>query len=244
MAVVAIQGVRGGNGTTSVTAALGWALANMGEKVLIIDLSPDNMLRLHFSMPFENPRGWASALLDDQPWFDGAMQYNECLHFLPFGQVSADWQYKLLHDQHVDWKQALSRLKSLSDYQWILLDVPAGNSLLARQTLTLADKVFLLICSDAQCNVRLHQQAFTKNSHFLVNQFSPTSPLQQDILLLWQQTLMNLMPIVLHRDEAMASALANKLPVGENQPHSKVSEEIITLANWCLIHLPRASYKN
>lgn len=45
MPVIALQGIRGGIGTTSITAALAWALQQLGESVLVIDLSPDNLLR-------------------------------------------------------------------------------------------------------------------------------------------------------------------------------------------------------
>lgn len=60
MPVIALQGLRGGMGTTSVTAALAWALQQLGESVLAIDFTPDNLLRLHFNTPFELTRGWAA----------------------------------------------------------------------------------------------------------------------------------------------------------------------------------------
>ena len=44
MAVLGLQGVRGGVGTTSITAALGWALQILGESVLVIDACPDNQI--------------------------------------------------------------------------------------------------------------------------------------------------------------------------------------------------------
>lgn len=45
MAILGLQGIRGGVGTTSITAALAWALQLLGETVLVVDASPDNMLR-------------------------------------------------------------------------------------------------------------------------------------------------------------------------------------------------------
>jgi cellulose biosynthesis protein BcsQ len=50
-------------GTTSITAALAWALQLLGETVLAIDASPDNMLRF-FSTSISHRDGWARALLD------------------------------------------------------------------------------------------------------------------------------------------------------------------------------------
>jgi cellulose biosynthesis protein BcsQ len=41
---------------------------------------------------------------------------------------------------------------------------------------------------------------------------------------------------VIHRDEAMAECLAAKQPLGEYRSDSLAAEEILTLANWCLLH--------
>lgn len=64
MAILGLQGVRGGVGTTSLTAALAWALQILGENVLVIDASPDNLLRMSFNVDFVHQGGWARSLLD------------------------------------------------------------------------------------------------------------------------------------------------------------------------------------
>lgn len=64
MAILGLQGVRGGTGVTSITAALAWALQLLGESVLAIDASPDNMLRFFFNTDIHHQDGWARALLD------------------------------------------------------------------------------------------------------------------------------------------------------------------------------------
>lgn len=56
-----ITGVRGGVGTTSITAALAWSLQTLGENVLVIDASPDNLLRLLFNVDFAHRNGWAGT---------------------------------------------------------------------------------------------------------------------------------------------------------------------------------------
>ncbi|TIU38972.1 MAG: cell division protein, partial [Mesorhizobium sp.] len=52
MAILGLQGVRGGVGTTSVTAALAWSLQLLGESVLVIDACADNLLRMSFNVDF------------------------------------------------------------------------------------------------------------------------------------------------------------------------------------------------
>ncbi len=57
MAVLGLQGVRGGVGTTTITAALAWSLQMLGENVLVVDACPDNLLRLSFNVDFYPPSG-------------------------------------------------------------------------------------------------------------------------------------------------------------------------------------------
>jgi cellulose biosynthesis protein BcsQ len=45
--------------------------------------------------------------------------------------------------------------------------------------------------------------------------------------------------MVIHRDEGMAECLASKQPLGEYRGDSLAAEEILTLANWCLLHFTR-----
>lgn len=58
MAVLGLQGVRGGVGTTTITAALAWSLQMLGENVLVVDACPDNLLRLSFNVDFTHRQGW------------------------------------------------------------------------------------------------------------------------------------------------------------------------------------------
>ncbi|SAC49196.1 cellulose synthase operon protein YhjQ [Enterobacter hormaechei] len=73
MAVLGLQGVRGGVGTTSVTAALAWSLQVLGESVLVIDACSDNLLRMLFNVDFTHENGWGRALLDDKDWRDAGV---------------------------------------------------------------------------------------------------------------------------------------------------------------------------
>lgn len=84
MAILGLQGVRGGVGTTSLTAALAWALQILGENVLVIDASPDNLLRMSFNVDFVHQGGWARSLLDGQDWRDAGLRYTSQLDLLPF----------------------------------------------------------------------------------------------------------------------------------------------------------------
>lgn len=238
MAVLGLQGVRGGVGTTSITAALGWALHVLGESVLVIDACPDNLLRLSFNVDFERQEGWARAMLDNQDWRDGGMRYTSSLDILPFGRLTAgEWEnIHLLHGTLSQLGQVLQTLKSQQRYSWVLIDLPHGFSPLTRQFIEHCDSTIAVVKPDTNCHVRLHQQALPAGAHILINDLRIGSQMQDDLYQVWLQSHRNLLPTVIHRDEAMVECLGSKQPLGEYRGDALAAEEILTLANWCLLH--------
>ncbi|ELO73847.1 TPA: cellulose biosynthesis protein BcsQ [Salmonella enterica subsp. enterica serovar Enteritidis] len=238
MAILGLQGVRGGVGTTSLTAALAWALQILGENVLVIDASPDNLLRMSFNVDFVHQGGWARSLLDGQDWRDVGLRYTSQLDLLPFGQLTAQerenpqaWQETL-----GEIGSAIQALKASGRYSWILLDLPYGASPLTGQLVSLCDHTLAIAQVDANCHIRLHQQALPAGAHILINDLRIGSQLQDDLYQVWLQSQRRLLPIVIHRDEAMAECMASKQPLGEYRSDSLAAEEVLTLANWCLLH--------
>ncbi len=238
MTVIAFQGLRGGTGASSLTAAFAWALSTLGEKVIAIDLSSDNLLRMHFNMPAAQSRGWLRAALDGLPWQQSALRYTPHLDFVPAGQLTASERMAFASEPARYSRPWAGQLAGLgADYPWILLDVPAGDTLWTRSMLALADRVLSVVEADANCHVRLHQQSFAPDTLLLLNRFSALSKAQQDLHQLWSDSLNNLIPVTVHRDEAVAESLLNKQPVGEYRPLSLAAESMITFANWALINL-------
>lgn len=243
MTTIAIQGIRGGCGATSVTASLSWSLAKLGQSVLVIDFSPENLLRLYFDMPYDDKNGW---LINNEQISqrNGVINYSERLSYLPFGLLDektlSNCVAKLLNQMHEQGEKYPYQLSGLFDnqYQWILIDVSNTYLPLIRLAQSLADIHLCILNPDAACDVLLQQRELPRDSYFLLNRFSPTSLIQQDIHHIWQQRVTNLIPIVLHADEALPESFASKKPVGEHQPKSLIAQEIDTLAQWC------ASFEN
>lgn len=243
MAVLGLQGVRGGVGTTSVTAALAWSLQVLGESVLVIDACSDNLLRMSFNVDFTHANGWGRALLDDKDWRDAGLRYTSQLDLLPFGQLTEtergnEAAYQRLFSRFIT---ALQSLKESGHYQWILLDLPHGAASLTRQLLAQCDHVLSIANVDANCHIRLHQQPMPANAHILINDLRIGSQIQDDLYQVWLQSQRRLLPIVIHRDEGMAESLASKQPLGEYRSDSLAAEEILTLANWCLLNFANAA---
>ncbi len=204
MAILGLQGVRGGTGVTSITAALAWALQLLGESVLAIDASPDNMLRFFFNTDIHHQDGWARALLDGRDWRDAGLRYTQHIDLLPFGQLSAGERENVDQLQPTLGAIAEAVQQLQGQYRWLLLDLPAGYSPLTRELLTLCDRSLVVVHPDANSHIRLHQQPLPANSDILINDLRVGSQLQEDLYQLWLESQPRILPVTIHRDEAMA----------------------------------------
>ncbi len=97
---------------------------------------------------------------------------------------------------------ALQSLKESGHYQWILLDLPHGAASLTRQLLSQCDHVLSIANVDANCHIRLHQQAMPANAHILINDLRIGSQIRDDLYRVWLQSQRRLLPMVIHRDES------------------------------------------
>ncbi|WP_337459889.1 cellulose biosynthesis protein BcsQ [Pseudomonas psychrophila] len=231
---MSLQGIRGGVGTSTTLAALSFALSSLGQKVLVIDMCPENALGLHFNLDYAPAEGWARATLDQTPWYEHAWNIESGLDVLPYGtltDVDVLQLDQLLRDNPPLWSTRQASLAHSVD--WVLFDLPQrlpGH--IANPRCEIALNVLNL---DAASHVLLQPQ---RNSaqRLLVNRFDPASQFQRDLLLLWQHHYaQSLLPIHLHADEAMAEALARREPVGRYAPGSLIAQDIISLASWCLL---------
>lgn len=242
MPVLALQGVRGGAGTTSVTAALAWALQQLGEPTIVMDWSPSNQLRQHFNTPQGEARGWMRAMLDDEDPQHVALRYPDGPDFIPFGQLNWAERSRFYADPASftqAWLPYLDALKA--QYRWVLLDLPGGEQPWLQPVYAQVNRLIQLLVADANCHLRLHQPAADIQPLYLLNLFNANSKVQQDLHQLWISTLRNLIPLMIHRDEALFEALLNKQPLGEYRPLALASEEITTLANWLMMHIREES---
>lgn len=238
MAILGLQGLRGGTGTTSLTAALGWALQSLGETVMIIDACPDNMLRYFFNDDIAHRDGWARALLDGKDWRDAGLRYTSQVDFLPFGQLSVTERLNTqvltpVLNQAVDIVQALDQKRP---HHWLLIDLPHEVQPWMQPLIEACNHILTVVNPDANAHIRLHQQVLPKHGHILINDLRIGSHVQDDIYRLWLQSQPRMLPVVIHRDESVAECLAAKQPLGEYRSDSLSAEEVVTLANWCLMH--------
>ncbi|MNQ55558.1 cell division protein [compost metagenome] len=223
MKSLCLQGVRGGVGNSALLAAIGHALHCLGQRVLLVDMCPENLLGMHFNLPVAERGGWARAMLDGQGWHSQAWGLLPGLCVLPYGRLQRPEQEQIeqrLCNEPQLWAR---RERSLAEhFDWVLFDLPQRLQIQVLE-------------ADAACHALLQQQDVKR--YLLVNRFDPASQLQNDLLLVWRNRYgARLLPVTVHDDEAMREALACKAPVGRYAESSLVAQDVMSLATWCLAH--------
>ncbi|MFA0071150.1 cellulose synthase operon protein YhjQ/BcsQ, partial [Vibrio breoganii] len=84
--------LRGGCGSTTITANLSQALVKINKQVLAIDASPENLMGLHLGLINEEHEGWAGKVLHNFSLFEAGYQSPQGAVFIPFGQLSSKQQ--------------------------------------------------------------------------------------------------------------------------------------------------------
>ena len=235
MKQLVLRGLRGGIGATSLLAGLGIALHEQGERVLLIDLSPDNMLRLHFSVDVAYASGWRA-----RSWMlhHGMRVPWNCsgLHLLPYGELGgaeiSQIEGQLCADSSC-WAQRCDLIGHNYDCAVRPAAAATGPSrrCVGSESGRRADRSGY---TRSGCHVLLQQRPRPDADLLLINRFNPASQLQRDLLLLWRsQPRSNRQPQLIHEDEALPEALAHKLPIGHYAPKSQAASDLRSPALWC-----------
>ena len=242
--VLALQGIRGGVGTTSLVAGLGDALHRLGERVLMVDASPDNLLGLHFNLPVDEADGWAHAELAGRGWREAAFEVEAGLVLVPYGLADAS-QAETMEDRlragKGFWEARCAGMGA--HFDWILFDLPRGLAAHASAVVGsgLAPLLLRVATLDAGCHVLLQRHGIGSPHGFVVaNRHDPAVQLQRDLAQLWAAQLgPRWISKTVHEDAAVAEALAMKSPVARYRPQALASIDLESLAVWCMAQAGR-----
>ncbi|RII77131.1 cellulose biosynthesis protein BcsQ [Pseudomonas monteilii] len=230
MTSLALHGVRGGLGRSALLAALGYALQSVGERVLLIDLCPSNLLGLHFNLPLDTSEGWALAEREGRPYSDAVYEVLDGLHLLPFGHLPGSARQPV-PDAQV-WRARQAELAE--HFDWLLFDLPQWQADTAGNGIE-TDVRVLVAEAEMASHLLLGRRPVECYDMLLVNRYDAASRLQSDLLMVWRDLFRDRLPIqVVHRDEAFLEALACKAPLGLYAPQSLACRDVQSLAVRCL----------
>jgi cellulose synthase operon protein YhjQ len=254
MKTVAIVSAKGGVGKSTITANLGVALQQLGQPAVLVDLDPQNALRLHLGAESESGiNGLARASVAGTHWRDICVRGDSGVHVLPYGQVNENDRETLEQQmrEQPDWLAKHLQALGLGASGVVLLDTPPGPSVYLRQALSCADLVLVVTLADAASFATLPlmegmiEQYCEQRPEFLghayvLNQVDNSASLSKDAQRVVTGRLGDRVVGAVHRDVAVAEALAFGKSVVEVTPYSQASHDLLMAGQWLLQQLQSA----
>ncbi len=247
MPIICFQGIQSGVGTSTILANVARDLQILNQDVVIFDLNPNNLLRLHFNMEWRNPSGWARAELKKQIWHEAGYICEKGVNFIPYGSVTYDEQQIIERTLiHKGWLSSKLDLLNTSDKKWILLNVESRLSNVNIQAMSYADKIIRVLEPNTTCLAQLYESIqsnyfndhdeLNNKSFYLINKIMPLSELDSELSLVLKSCISNkLIPVKLHFDENTKECLAQKNTIQYYAPNSAAAKEIRTLTSWLIL---------
>lgn len=251
MTVVTVISMKGGVGKTTVTSNLSAALASMGGRVLVVDLDPQNALRLHCGIPATETDGVARSTLQERSWRHLDYRSATGMYVLPFGEVSEEdcLVFERYLAENPNWLRNNLEDLGVDDDAIVLIDTPPGPSLYLQQALSIADIVLVVLLTDAGSyavfpateQLLRHYGAFRRGflgSYYVLNQVDVSRTLSRDVLEVVKHDLGDrFMPYPIHRDEAVSESLAYQKTVMEYDHYSQATQDFQQFAQWLVARL-------
>lgn len=235
MQIIAFISGKGGVGKSTLTANVGVGLSMRGKRVLVIDLDPQNIQRLHMGMDPEEIAGLSREGISDTSIFDSPFG----VKFIPFGRVQDTelTEFEVHLNKQPDWvKQCISQLDP-DAYDFVLIDTPPGATVYLQQALRAANRAVIVLLADAASlatvarivglieSHTVHNPGFG-DYHFLLNQMPNRSKLSHQVRnTLISQFGSQVVPIAIQRDVGVTQALAFERPVLQYEAYLRGESE-------------------
>ena len=85
MPLIAVASPKGGVGKTTLTAHLAAILAGRGHRVTVLDLDPQNALRLHMGVSIREESGFLADIASRPAWKSAVLRTESGASLLPYG---------------------------------------------------------------------------------------------------------------------------------------------------------------
>ena len=249
MSIIGVVSMKGGVGKTSITANLAAAMAAvLGRgRVSVVDLDPQNSTHWHFGLDGRSSSGVCMQSISGVPWARSFIPSDYGVSCMPYGEVSESDRetFEDLLAAEPNWVGLQLQRAGLGDDSVVFVDTPPGPSVYLRQVFECADLVLIVLLADAGSYAtvpameswlrEMKSLSSQPKCMYVLNQVDRTDPLNRDVTALLQKHLgARLIPIHIHRDEAVGEALAFRQPVMTYGPHGQASHDLARLAKWVI----------
>lgn len=147
MYTIAVANQKGGSGKTTTSVNLASCLAELGKKVMLVDLDPQSQTTTHFRIEDKNiKQSIFDVLLNKGSHINGmAHSINDCLTLVPSKLISHDQEARLLMSERrmLRLKDILMKIDKKTDV--VVIDCPPNLGLLTYNALLASDAVLLTV---------------------------------------------------------------------------------------------------
>jgi cellulose synthase operon protein YhjQ len=248
MKVITVVSAKGGVGKTTLAANLASVLAARGRRVIVLDLDPQNALRLHFGIPLDSIDGISRATLAGDAWqtvmFDGV----DDVTVLPYGAVLEEdrRRFEAYIDREPAWLVHSLDTLGLDASDIVIVDTPPGSSVYTRTALTAANFALNVVLADAASYAAIPQMERMIEAYatprgdfggqgYVVNQVDQSRQLSKDVLKVLRNMLgPRVFPGVIHQDEGVSESLACDTTLIHYDPLSQAAADLRACGDWLL----------
>ncbi|MBK1658401.1 cellulose biosynthesis protein BcsQ [Paracraurococcus ruber] len=245
MPLICVCSPKGGAGKTMLAANMAQLLRRFGQRVVAVDLDPQNALRLHFGEALANEGGFLAGRRAALNWHASATRVGDGVLILPHGATDAN--ERLVQERRLELEPALLAdlvAAMLAEPDLIVIvDTPPGVSTALTAVLPRADIILVPLLADGGSMAvlpdieagrflgrgTLGRMLFTR-VRFVLNQVEAGSPLSAAVA---EGLLPRFGPHLLGfvaRDAAVAEAFASGALVADYAPDSRAAADLLDLA--------------
>lgn len=255
---IAISNGKGGVAKTTTALSLGAALAEIGKKVLLVDLDPQANLTLALGFePEKLIRSSGNILLDSEPFLDSCLQSNlKNLDLIPANTSleEAEQMMPVYLDYDSRLRSAIENCGSLP-YEYILLDCPPSLGAITLNAVTAAN--LLIIPTQAEFfsayalrnMMAIIRQVRSQNNpslayRILVTMLDMRNRNHRDIRDQLQRSFgIGLFTIVIEIDTKLRESPILGLPITQYKPTSRSAQQYRSLAEELIEYVHQRNIK-
>ena len=251
MTLICFASPKGGVGKTTLAANVANELARGGQRVIALDLDPQNALRLHFGVPLADTTGFTHRLAQGPDWRRFLLQTSIGVSLLPYGACGMDDAIALaaaVAQAPGLIQRSVDDILSNPDI-CLVIDTPPGPSSLLAALLPRIDLLLTVLLVDATSTSLIpmverggsygvgHVEGSGPAMGFILNQFDPRTRLSGVIADAVKRHMGERLLGIVYRDEHVAEAVAAQKVLANYAPASKANHDIAAISRAILSRL-------
>jgi cellulose synthase operon protein YhjQ len=246
MKKVVFFSLKGGTGRTTLAVNLGAVIHQSGNRCMLFDVDPQNGLGDWLGNEPGARYGLARKSVDATNLMQFTRRNQAQVPYLPFGACTLGEILDLEREIGADPDWLTHKIESLTngEYDVAILDAPGGYTPWARQALSTADLVIVVLQPDAASYATLPAVEEMLKTHclnrpeflgayYLFNQMDARNSLARDVRAAVGSLLPEVvLPAAAPNEEAVKEALAQQKTVADRFPDSQMVATLRELAAW------------